>query len=349
MKFTLAVSALVASVANALSDEGTNFLLAERFESFKAEHGREYESEDEHNKRFEIFVQNVEEISRKNAELRKLGHDEVHGITRFADHSQEEFEFYLGVDASIEAPDLPVYPADVIVNGTSLSGSYNWKDEGKLTDVKDQAQCGSCWAFSATETVESAWAIAGNDIKEFSPQQLVSCDTVDQGCNGGLPSNAFDYIKSTGGMCLDSDYPYTSGSGDSGKCTSPLPAHTMGTISEWGYSTPKCQGFKACTEDADATIAALKQYGPISIAVDASQWSSYKGNSMVMTSASCSNSPRKMDHAVQLVGYNADADTPYWIVRNSWASSWGNDGFIFLAMGDNTCGWQNVPAIIKSV
>ena len=351
MKFVLAVSAIVASVANALSEEGASFLLAERFEQFKADHSREYDSKDEHDKRFEIFVDNVERISQMNSELRNNGEDEVHGITRFADHTQEEFAgFYLGVDASQDFPEMPVFPADNVVNGTASSGSFNWKDEGKLTAVKDQARCGSCWAFSATETVETAWAMAGNRLTEFSPQQLVSCDTgADQGCNGGLPSNAFDYIQKTGGMCTESAYPYTSQEGVTGSCTSPLPKISGGTISEWGYATKKCQGFFSCTEDSDATIAALKQYGPISIAVDASQWSSYAGNGKVMTSSSCSKSPRSMDHAVQLVGYNADAETPYWIVRNSWTTDWGNDGFIFLKMGENPCGVINVPAIIKSV
>ncbi|GMI55447.1 hypothetical protein ScalyP_jg3441 [Parmales sp. scaly parma] len=345
MKFTLAVSALVAS-ANALSTEGQAFLLAERFESFKAEHGREYADDAEHAKRFEIFEANMEQVAMKNAALRKKGNDEVHGVTKFADRTEDEFSFYLGVDASLDIPDMPVIKADNIVNATG--GSYNWNDEGKLSPVKDQAQCGSCWAFSATETVETAWVLAGNDMAILSPQMLVSCDkNGDQGCNGGLPSNAFDQIKTWGGMCTEADYPYTSGTGNTGTCTSPLPTHTIGTIGEWGYSTTPCQGFKACTEDADATIAALKQYGPISIAVDASGWNTYKGG--VLTADSCSSSPRKMDHAVQLVGYNADDANPYWVVRNSWAASWGEDGFIKLAMGGNTCGWQNVPAIIKSV
>ena len=85
--------------------------------------------------------------------------------------------------------------------------------------------------------------------------------------------------------------------------------------------------------------------GPVAISVDASKWSDYTGG--VMTSDSCSSSPRSMDHAVQLVGYNADADVPYWIVRNSWASSWGEDGFIYLKMGDNTCGTANLAAQVK--
>mmetsp|Transcript_12262 Transcript_12262/g.24995 ORF Transcript_12262/g.24995 Transcript_12262/m.24995 type:complete len:345 (-) Transcript_12262:205-1239(-) len=344
MKFFVAALALVAS-ANALTEEGSNYLLEERFESFKAEHGKVYADASEHKERLAVFEANVEKIASMNAKLSANGEQPVHGINKFADMTEDEFQFYLGVDANQKAPELPVIRADeVVVNAT---GSFNWNDEGKLTAVKDQQQCGSCWAFSATETIETAWALAGNSLTEFAPQQLVSCDSTDNGCNGGLPSNAFEYVKKTGGMCTESDYPYTSGKGVTGTCTSPLPSLAGGTISSWGYAQDKCQGFSACTEDTDGIIAALKQYGPMSIAIDASQWSSYTGG--VMTSSSCSSSPRKMDHAVQLVGYNADADTPYWIVRNSWNTNWGEKGFINLKMGENTCGIANLAALIKSV
>ena len=215
------------------------------------------------------------------------------------------------------------------------------------TPVKDQMQCGSCWAFSATETIESAWARAGNALTVFSPQQIVSCDKTDSGCNGGLPTNAFDYVKGAGGMCANTAYPYTSGTGNTGTCKSPLPALVGGTVSKWAYSSTICQGFTACVEDSSAQAAALQANGPVSVALDASAWSSYTGG--VMTSASCSSSPRKMDHAVQLVGYNADAATPYWIVRNSWAASWGEQGYIYLAMGANTCGLFNLPAQVTAV
>ena len=258
---------------------------------------------------------------------------------------EHEFKFYLGVDANIQAPDMPTNNAPV-VNGT-LSGSFNWNESNMLTPVKNQEQCGSCWAFSATETIEAAWAMAGNKLTEFSPQQLVSCDKVDAGCNGGLPGNAFDQVKTWGGLASDASYPYSSGSGDTGTCKSPNPSPEGGTVATWAYSQKQCQGFSACTEDSAQVAANLEKYGPMSIAVDASQWQSYTGG--VLASGSCENSPRKMDHAVQLIGYNADAPTPYWIVRNSWASNWGEDGTIFLAMGGNTCGLINLAAQVTAV
>jgi len=292
MQFTVAATIAAATLASttALSTEGSNFLLADRFETFKVDHNKVYASDAEHASRFAIFEENVNKVAEMNAV------NNVHGITRFSDMTKEEFKSFLGVNADLKVdPTVEVVRADNVTVGAS--GSFHWGDEGKLTAVKDQAQCGSCWAFSATETIETAWAMAGNSLTEFSPQDLVSCSTKDKGCNGGMPSNAFEFVKAQGGMPTDASYPYTAGSGDAGTCMSPLPALAGGTISDWGYGQEPCSGgvFKKCEEDTDLLIANLKQYGPMSIAIDASQWQSYTGG--VMTSASCDSSARKMDHA----------------------------------------------------
>lgn len=338
------IIALALNGANALSSSGSEFLLRERFAAWKLEHGKSYESEDEHNKRLINFEQSIERIAELNEKLAADGEEMVHGITRFADLSQEEFKSFLGVVPSMHAETLPVLEAHV--NVSAVSGSFNWNDQGVLTPVKDQAQCGSCWAFSAVSTIESAWIRAGNDMTIFSEQQVVSCDSTDNGCSGGLPTNAFEYVKSAGGLATEDSYPYTSGTGDSGTCQSFTTAG--GTVSSYGYAVPQCTKlFGTCDEDSDALASALQSNGPISVALDASEWSSYAGG--VMTSSSCSSSSRKMDHAVQLVGYNADADTPYWIVRNSWSASWGEEGFIYLKMGDNTCGIANLAAQVTAV
>jgi C1A family cysteine protease len=341
---TLIALTLVAGAA-ALSEDATSMLLSDRFESFKIAHSKVYANAAEHSERLAIFEKNVEIAAQRNAEARKAGHAEVHGVTRFADMTEVEYSAFLGVDATQKAQDMPILAAKAL--NSTLTGSFNWGDSNMLTPVKDQQQCGSCWAFSATETIETAWARAGNPLTEFSPQQMVSCDKTDAGCNGGLPGNAFDYVHKSGGLASEADYPYTSGKGKTGTCTTPLPEIAGGSVGTWGYAQDKCQGFTPCVEDSAALAATLQQYGPMSIAIDASSWNSYRGG--VLASSSCSNSPRKMDHAVQLVGYNADAETPYWIVRNSWNTGWGEDGFIWLAMGDNTCGIVNLAALVETV
>jgi len=193
--------------------------------------------------------------------------------------------------------------------------------------------------------------MAGNDLTEFSPQQIVSCDVGngDMGCQGGYPSTAMDYVKTAGGMATEADYPYTSTTGVTGDCTSPLPKLSGGTVSTWEYATDPCKpGEDACVEDSAALASAIKSHGGISIVVDASTFNSYQGG--ILTADSCSSDPARLDHAIQVVGWNVPrAGKPYWIVRNSWAAGWGEDGFIRMEMGTNTCGLANQPVIITEV
>ncbi|GMH87096.1 hypothetical protein TrST_g9991 [Triparma strigata] len=315
----------------------------ERFEDFKKNHGKVYADIHEELERLALFLMNLEKVALLNADLEEA----IHGITKFMDWTDEEFQTLLGYDATGTAHDTtPTINAVGDRRGLYTSGQFNWADQGKLTPVKDQGSCGSCWAFSATETIESAWAITGNSLTVFSPQMLVSCDGNDSGCNGGMPGRAFEYIKNSDhGMCTEAAYPYSTSSyyyGSDGTCKSPLPSpHSAGKVTGYGYANALNDDG---SEDTSTIISILEYYGPMSIAIDASQWNSYTGG--VMDQRSCSSSTDDMDHAVQLVGYNADASPPYWIVRNTWSTDWGYDGFIRLKMGENTCGIANIMAVI---
>ena len=322
------------------------------FREYTQKFGKVYQTQGEHERRLSIYAENMAEFAKLNRSLRARGRDEIHGANAFTDMTREEFnEIYLTGAVVDEAffPKLDTvkeFPTVTSVKATR--GSYSLYDEGLVTPVKDQAQCGSCWAFAATETVESAWAVAGNDLTEFSPQQIVSCDTGngDYGCSGGMPSSAFEYVISAGGMATEEDYPYTSTTGITGTCQDFTVSG--GTVSEWAYAQDAClPGSSACVEDSDAIASALKSYGGIAIAIDASAFFSYTGG--VMTSDSCSSDPSSLDHAIQIVGYDASGTTPYWIVRNSWAESWGEDGLIKMEMGTNTCGLANIAALVTAV
>jgi len=209
----------------------------------------------------------------------------------------------------------------------AIPASFSWVDQRKTTPVKDQAQCGSCWAFSATEGIESAWLMANNSQIILSPQQIVSCDKVDQGCNGGDLPTAFAYVKSAG-QESEADYPYTSGGGDTGSCkykAEDVKVHIS--------------GFKYAVNDGrkNDSILATASYanGPLSICVDASSWQNYAGG---VLKKNCGTS---LDHCVQLVGWGVDApSTPYWIVRNSWNTDWGIKGYIWIERdsGKDLCG-----------
>lgn len=224
-------------------------------------------------------------------------------------------------------------------------GAKDWSAEGYTTDIKDQGNCGSCWAFSTAEQVESRAIQQGisdpyGENYVLAPQELVSCDNNgDMGCNGGLPTNALEWLENKP-LEQEIDYPYTSGfSGRSGKCKL---KKSKGVI--------EVTSFKQVSDGAEAEdkfTDYLLTEGPLSVGVDAnSHWQLYTGG--VMPARKCMG---QLDHAVQAVGIDTEAEKPYIKVRNSWGSDWGEDGYIRLAQGTNTCGIANmaVTADVKDV
>merc|ERR1719199_117555 len=211
--------------------------------------------------------------------------------------------------------------ADVKANAQSI----DWNAKGVLTPIKDQGQCGSCWAFSATEQLESQFKQTYGSMKELSPQQIVSCDTTCSGCGGGNPIEAWGYVSSFGGQELASDYPYTSGiTTQTGSCKSIKKdvAEDVGST----YSTISSQ------PSQESNMLAQIQESPMSVCVDATLWQTYQGG-VITASSGCGT---EIDHAVQATGYNAEGN--YWIVRNSWGTTWGENGFVWVEYGSNVCG-----------
>jgi cysteine peptidase B len=290
----------------------------EAFEKFRVEFARSYkEGTPEYFKRLEVFAERLEEISELNDKHILVAGYPVFGINKFTDVSKEEFAaMYLNkaiMNSTAEADKLP--RSDVKLDGPPAN-DIDWRTKGVLTPVKDQQQCGSCWAFSATETIESFAQLAGKGLPILAPQQIVSCDKVDGGCNGGWPYQAMAYIKQAGGQETESAYPYTSGGGNTGICKVDKSKFVPGV---------QVTGSVSVTKGENNLEAALNK-GPVSICVDASSWSSYRSGIL----STCGTS---VDHAVQAVGYTAD----YWIVRNSWGTSWGESGFIRIARGRDLC------------
>jgi len=199
---------------------------------------------------------------------------------------------------------------------------FDWRNyvPHPITPVKVQGQCGSCWAFSATEEIESAWILSGHNLTLLSEQQIVDCDKSDAGCNGGDTPTAYQYVISAGGLETEAAYPYTA---KDGKCSATAPK--VATITGFKYATSK--------KNETQLLNALATIAPISICVDAASWDSYAGG--VLTK--CGS---KLDHCVQLVGYGTDSASglDYWEVRNSWGTSWGENGYIKLKRGSNICG-----------
>jgi len=235
----------------------------------------------------------------------------------------------------VRQPRNAVVPVATITEDMRAAAPAKLDYTGTATSpVKDQGQCGSCWAFSATQGVESAVYMQHGTMPILSTQQTISCDPNDGGCQGGDLPTAFDYIQSDGGVDSDANYPDKSHRfGITGKCKSH--GH-VAKVTDYKYAIPPCEGGSCSNQAEDDLKAALATHGPLSVCVNAESWNGYNGG--VMASGSCSGAYNTLDHCVQLVGYDTTASTPYWIVKNSWGASWAEKGHVWLPMGENSCG-----------
>mmetsp|Transcript_18351 Transcript_18351/g.44781 ORF Transcript_18351/g.44781 Transcript_18351/m.44781 type:complete len:276 (+) Transcript_18351:73-900(+) len=219
----------------------------------------------------------------------------------------------------------------------------DWSAKGATSPVKNQGHCGSCWAFSTVEGIESAVYMATGKMPELSTQQVISCDRTDGGCDGGNIPSALRYVEQAGGLDSSSDYPDTSHkSGHTGRCE--WDRRETVKVTGYKYAVTPCHSGSCRDQDEDGLAAALAKHGPVSICVNANDlWDEYRGG---VLGGSCSGAAKDQDHCVQLVGYSKKHG--YWKVRNSWSRSWGEEGFIRLPFGKNSCGVANEAVLITA-
>lgn len=281
------------------------------FQRFINHFGKSYPNLVEFEKRFEIFKSNMEYIREQNAQ----SHLYTLGVTPFADLTEGEFALFNGIRTG--GP-LHTGCAKFQASNNNVPASYDWRDHGAVTPVKDQGQCGSCWSFSATGAMEGAWAISKGSLVSLSEQQLVDCSKSygNHGCNGGLMDDAFQYAKDNG-MCLESAYPYTAKGGECQKC------EPVVSIS----------GCVDVTKNNQVNLKEAVSIGPVSIAIEADTKAFQLYKSGVLTGDACGTN---LDHGVLIVGYGTDAGTEYWLVKNSWGPSWGDGGYIKIGRSDST-------------
>ncbi|KAJ9454511.1 Cruzipain [Diplonema papillatum] len=260
----------------------------------------------------------------ESAELEKRNPLAQFGSSPFADLTKEEFKVYHNLQR--QKTQKALVPRLFTDEQIAAAAPVDWRAKGAVTHVKNQGQCGSCWSFSATGNVEGQWQIANNTLSSLSEQMFVSCDPVDLGCDGGLMDQAWQWVIThhNGKIVTESAYPYTSSAGVAGTCK----WHSNMTVG----AVIKDHKIVATTEEEMA--AWVSANGPLSIAVDASQgWQTYSGG--IMTT--CFG--RSIDHAVLIVGFTRE----YWIVKNSWGPTWGENGYIRLFFGTNQCDIINFP------
>jgi cathepsin L len=255
----------------------------------------------------------------------------VAGHNQFSDWSHAEYKSILGY-ARGEQDVRNVKIFDESMNADSL----NWVDAGAVTPVKDQGQCGSCWAFSTTGSLEGAHFVASGELLSFSEQQLVDCAGIrygNMGCNGGLQDSAYKYYEAGYDAMLESAYKYTSGGGDdSTKCLYDASQASNVTVKSYVDVTPS---------SPSQMMAALNTQ-PLAVAIEADKMVFQTYHSGVLTSSKCGTN---LDHAVLAVGYGTEDGEDYWLVKNSWNTTWGDQGYIKLGRNssDGVCGVQIDP------
>ena len=320
---TFALAAIAGLASAEMSAEMTSYM------NYISQHSKSYENMQEFYDRFQLFQQAEASI----AELNSANSRATFGHNQFSDWTHQEYVSMLGLRFE-ETPELYI---NKTANVESTNGdSFDWRDQsGVVTPVKDQGQCGSCWAFSATEAVESAYVIAGNEQVIMSPQELVDCSKgllSNHGCNGGMYYHGWKWEESHMTM-RESDYPYVSGTTKEAQSTCNYD-ESKGVV----YTT----GYNQVSADVDSIKNAIKTVGPVSIAINAETkvFQTYKSG-IITESDGC---PTKIDHAVLAVGYGYDGDQGYFIVRNSWNTTWGDEGYVKLGMaeGAGVCGMNQV-------
>ena len=301
------------------------------FDNFLEEHDKIYSSLEEKEKRLEIFKRNLGTIE----DLQKFERGTAqYGVTMFADLTPEEFKArHLGYRPDLrQENEIPLAVAEI--PDIDLPPKFDWREHNAVTAVKNQGQCGSCWAFSVTGNVEGQYAIKYAKLLSLSEQELVDCDTMDEGCGGGEMENAYRTIEKLGGLELEKEYPYDA---KNEEC-------------HFAEDKAKVQVVSAVNITSNETDMAkwLVKNGPISIAINADAMQFYMGGVSHPFRFLCS--PKSLDHGVLIVGYGTSHDRlfhrelPYWIIKNSWGPKWGEQGYYRVYRGDGTCGLNATPS-----
>eukprot|EP00948_MAST-09A_sp_MAST-9A-sp1_P000174 g174.t1 len=275
-------------------------------------HGKHYLTLQEKEIREKIFYENLENIRihnlRKDFTFQK-------GLNQFSDLTAQEFKDLVSHSYEKRRSREVTFLKTTVDDDTS---GLDWRQMGAVTPVKNQGSCGSCWAFSTTGSIEGAYFISTKSLRSLSEQQLVDCSTSNNGCGGGSFQNAMQYVIRNNGLDSEEEYSYK---GFQLPCWVNATKRHVANIS----------GFQSVPANNEAQMIAAVQRGPVSVAIEADQNIFQSYSTGVISNVSCGT---KLDHGVLIVGFTET----YWIVKNSWGSAWGEDGYVKIARGESKSG-----------
>jgi len=308
-------------------------VVLEEWEAFKMEHSKKYDTDVEESFRMKIFTENKHKIASHNKGYSSGRHTFKLSMNKYGDMLHHEFVSTMngfrgnstgGYKANRRYTGVSFIEPD---NDVVMPKHVDWRTKGAVTPIKDQGQCGSCWAFSSTGALEGQTFRKTGELISLSEQNLVDCSRKfgNNGCNGGLMDNAFEYVKENGGIDTEDSYPYD---GEDEKCH---------------YNPDSAgaedKGFVDIREGSEHALKkAIATVGPVSVAIDASHESFQFYSHGVYNEPECS--PEMLDHGVLAVGYGVEEDgTAYWLVKNSWGTTWGDQGYVKMSRNEeNQCG-----------
>ena len=301
-------------------------LIFQQFQKFIKKFNKKYDSINEFLARYEVFRQNVMSTFKDEKASYRTG------ITKFSDLTKQEFtKTYLNLN--YDAMAIANFEPTIVKESNASPDSFDWRSQGRVSPVKDQGSCGSCWAFSTVANLEGLYFAKKLVMKTFSEQMLVDCDTSDSGCNGGLMQYAFNWLKSNGGIMTDTDYPHK---GVKQSCQKDSSKYADFKVTGYKKLGSSWQTWSPVDEGQVKDF--LYETGPLAVALNANPLQTYVSGILDLTSSQCPTS--SINHAVTMVGYGYDSATglDYWIVKNSWGKSWGEEGYFRIRRGNGTCG-----------
>ncbi|ENN81994.1 hypothetical protein HUJ04_006403 [Dendroctonus ponderosae] len=295
----------------------------ETFVTFQQKYGKVYQNDSELSVREEIFKENLAKIEEHNKQFQQNFVSYELGLNQFSDLTEAEFQALLTMSPLSDqlTKQMEKYNSEFDIKTAPVS--VNWAEKGVVTPVKNQGNCGSCWTFTTTGTIESRLALKTGSLVSLSEQQLLDCNRVNAGCDGGVLPYALQYVESAG-LTTEDEYPYKAWNGTCNSTHKPVAAYTKGYTLI--YTRSESDLMKAVAE------------GPVAVALNADLLQYYSKG--IFNPSACSST---VNHGGLVVGYEENATLPYWIIKNSWGATWGENGYFRMAKGYNLCGITSQP------